>query len=78
MNSFIPIFKKYYSDISSGNELVNINYKSDLNSGSFSEILNESFVHGYAKEKKSKISRTTFRGSILGVFAVILIQINKQ
>ena len=42
MNSFIPIFKKYYSDISSGNELVNINYKSDLNSGSFSEILNES------------------------------------
>ena len=34
--------KKYYSDISSGNELVDINYKSDLNTGSFSEVLNES------------------------------------
>ena len=42
------------------------------------EGLNESFVHGYAKEKKSKISRSTFRGSVLGVVAVILIQINKQ
>ena len=42
MTSFIPIFKKYYSDISSGNELVDINFKSDLNSGSFSEVLNES------------------------------------
>jgi len=42
------------------------------------EGLNESFVHGYAKEKKTKISRSTFRGSILGVVAVILIQINKQ
>ena len=42
MSAFIPIFKKYYSDISSGNELVDINYKSDLNTGSFSEVLNES------------------------------------
>tara|TARA_B100000575_G_scaffold53641_1_gene40199 strand:- start:696 stop:1796 length:1101 start_codon:yes stop_codon:yes gene_type:complete len=42
MSTFIPIFKKYYSDISSGDELVNINYKSDLNDGSFSEILNQS------------------------------------
>jgi len=42
MSAFIPIFKKYYSDISSGDEIVDISYKSDLNSGSFSEILNES------------------------------------
>ena len=42
MTAFIPIFKKYYSNISSGNESVDINYKSDLNSGSFSEILSES------------------------------------
>ena len=42
MSTFIPIFKKYYSDISSGDEIVDISYKSDLNSGSFSEILNES------------------------------------
>ena len=42
LKTFIPIFKKYYSDISSGNESVDINYKSDLNSGSFSEILSES------------------------------------
>ena len=31
LKTFIPIFKKYYSDISSGNETVDINYKSDLN-----------------------------------------------
>ena len=42
MTSFIPIFKKYYYEISSGNESVDINFKSDLNSGSFSEILNDS------------------------------------
>ncbi|MEK9755838.1 MAG: DNA replication and repair protein RecF [Bacteroidota bacterium] len=42
INEFIPIFKKYYNEISSGTEIVDINYKSDLNSGSFSEILNES------------------------------------
>tara|TARA_B100001057_G_scaffold146988_2_gene146973 strand:+ start:57691 stop:58791 length:1101 start_codon:yes stop_codon:yes gene_type:complete len=42
MSTFIPIFKKYYSDISSGDEIVDISYKSDLNSGSFSEILSES------------------------------------
>ncbi len=41
------------------------------------EALNESFIHGYAKEKKSKISRATFRGSILGVISIIIIQINK-
>ena len=42
MTSFISIFKKYYSEISSENELVDINFKSDLNSGSFSEVLSES------------------------------------
>ena len=42
INEFIPIFKKYYNEISSGNEIVDINYKSDLNSASFSEILKES------------------------------------
>ena len=42
ITSFISIFKKYYSEISSGNELVDINFKSDLNSGSFYEVLNES------------------------------------
>ena len=44
LKTFIPIFKKYYSDISSGNESVDINYKSDLNSGSFSEILSEIYL----------------------------------
>ena len=40
LKTFIPIFKNYYSEISSGNESVDITYKSDLNSGSFSEIKN--------------------------------------
>ena len=38
MTSFISIFKKYYSEISSENELVDINFKSDLNSGSFESL----------------------------------------
>ena len=40
------------------------------------QVLNESFSHGYAKEKKSKISKSTFRGSLVGVVAIILFQIN--
>ena len=51
---------------------------SDRKNKSDEELLNESFVHGYAKEKKSKISRSTSWGSLLGVLSVILIQINKQ
>ena len=42
MKSFIPIFKKYYNNISSGDDSVNIKYNSHLNEGSFKEIINSS------------------------------------
>ena len=51
----IPIFKNYYSEISSGNESVDITYKSDLNSGSFSEILHDS-------ESKDRFLQYTSKG----------------
>lgn len=51
---------------------------SDKKNQTEEQVLNESFSHGYAKEKKSKISKSTFRGSLIGVIAVILIQINMQ
>ena len=55
-----------------GNNRISFN---DRKTKSDEEMLNESFVHGYAIEKKSKISRATFRGSVIGVISVILIQI---
>jgi hypothetical protein len=42
------------------------------------DSLNESFTHGYAKEKKSKISKATFKGSLLGVVSIIFISFNKH
>jgi DNA replication and repair protein RecF len=39
---FIPIFKKYYNNISSGDDSVNIKYNSHLNEGSFTEIISSS------------------------------------
>jgi len=42
LKSFIPIFKKYYNNISSGDDMVNIKYNSNLNEGSFSEIISSS------------------------------------
>ena len=55
LKTFIPIFKNYYSEISSGNESVDITYKSDLNSGSFSEILHDS-------ESKDRFLQYTSKG----------------
>ena len=55
LKTFIPIFKNYYSEISSGNESVDIAYKSDLNSGSFSEILHDS-------ESKDRFLQYTSKG----------------
>lgn len=55
-----------------GNNRISFN---DRKTNSNEEVLNESFLHGYAIEKKSKISRATFRGSVLGVISIVLTQI---
>ena len=47
-----PVFNKYYSEISDGNELVNIEYKSSLTDNSFSELISQSRI-------KDRISKST-------------------
>jgi DNA replication and repair protein RecF len=42
VNELIPVFQEYYSMISSGKELVRLNYRSNLLEGSFSEALQNS------------------------------------
>ena len=39
-----PVFNKYYAEISGGNEKVGLEYKSQLNKDSFSNLLNESNI----------------------------------
>lgn len=41
LESFIPVFRKYYQTISSSDETVNLIYHSDLNENSFEKLLNE-------------------------------------
>ena len=47
VNELIPVFQEYYSLISSGKELVRLNYSSNLLDGSFSEAL----VNSLAKDR---------------------------
>ncbi|MES2592794.1 MAG: DNA replication/repair protein RecF [Bacteroidota bacterium] len=42
INSFIPIFQKYYELISGGREQVGVDYISNLNTASFTEVLEKS------------------------------------
>ena len=44
VNSMIPVFQKYYSMISSGNESVRLMYRSTLNENDFGEALRESLA----------------------------------
>ena len=50
-----PVFNKYYQEISSANETVNLSYRSQLNEGSFASLLNEGLV-------KDRISHHTSVG----------------
>ena len=52
METFLPIFKKRYQKISAGKEAIAINYKSQLNEMSFSELL----AANLSKDKKSQHS----------------------
>ena len=50
INSFIPIFQKYYALISGGNEIVSLNYSSHLNENNFSEVLKNALSKDIAME----------------------------
>lgn len=50
INSFIPIFQKYYELISGGKEIVNLAYNSHLNEGSFAEALEKALNRDRAME----------------------------
>ena len=41
LDSFIPVFRKYYQDISSSNETVDLIYESHLHETSFEKLINE-------------------------------------
>jgi DNA replication and repair protein RecF len=51
-----PVFNKYYSEISDGNEIVELQYKSQLNEAAFATLINES-------KPKDLISKTTKVGT---------------
>ena len=53
LKKLIPVFQQYYNYISGGGELVDIEYKSQLNNNDFKEILNKSI------DIDKKYSRTT-------------------
>ncbi len=52
LNQLTPVFNKYYSDISSQNEIVDLEYKSQLHNYDFSSLIIEN-------RRNDKISRTT-------------------
>ncbi len=55
INQFLPIFQKFYSFISMGKELVDLQYSSHLQKGDFKELLNNSI-------EKDKILGYTSKG----------------
>ena len=56
LEELTPVFNKYYSEISGGNERVGLIYKSQLNDTDFSKLLNES-------QQKDRISTYTQVGT---------------
>ncbi len=52
--SFIPVFRKYYQDISSSNEEVNLVYNATLNNLPFAELLQQSESIDLASQRTSK------------------------
>jgi DNA replication and repair protein RecF len=55
LKQLTPVFNKYYAEISEGNEVVDLEYKSQLNDANFSTLLLES-------KSKDRISKTTHVG----------------
>ena len=56
LKQLTPVFNKYYSEISDGNEKVDLEYKSQLNDSDFSQLIIESKSH-------DRISKTTQVGT---------------
>lgn len=56
LKQLTPVFNKYYSEISAGNEVVDLEYKSQLNDDDFSALL-------LASNSKDRISKTTQVGT---------------
>ncbi|MDG1476188.1 MAG: DNA replication/repair protein RecF [Vicingaceae bacterium] len=52
IDEFTPIFQKYYSEISKGQEKVELSYRSQLNDGDYKELLTE----GIAKDRGNHYS----------------------
>jgi len=52
IEEFMPIFQKYYSEISKGQEKVELSYRSQLNEGDYKELL----VAGIAKDRGNHYS----------------------
>ena len=52
LKQLTPVFNKYYSEISQGNEIVKLEYRSQLNDNEYSRLLTES-------KAKDSISKTT-------------------
>ena len=52
IKEFMPIFQKYYSEISKGQEKVELFYRSQLNEGDYKELL----VEGVAKDRGNHYS----------------------
>ena len=50
-----PVFNKYYSEISEGNEMVDLEYRSQLNDDDFSKLIHQN-------KEKDRISKTTQAG----------------
>ncbi|MEI6277004.1 MAG: DNA replication/repair protein RecF [Prolixibacteraceae bacterium] len=44
LQELLPVFQKYYTLISGGNEIVSLEYSSQLNEKKFSDLLNDSFA----------------------------------
>lgn len=54
LDSFIPVFKKYYRDISSSDETVDLVYESDLNHKNFTELLADSESNDISAQRTTK------------------------
>ena len=56
LKQLTPVFNKYYSEISEGNEIVDLEYRSKLNDDDFTVLINQN-------KEKDRISKTTQVGT---------------
>ena len=68
LNSFIPVFRKYYQDIASSNETVDIIYSSHLHENDFDRLLNDNENADLAAQRTTKGIHKDELGFIIGDF----------